>query len=187
MGLIAGALFLSLAFVSSTAIVLRGDAIAILGGGLIVVAAIAAELYFRLQQTTRSLAQASATDSPTGVLTADAFAHSAELCEQGLIVKVEIDDLEEIATTHGRSTANAVLSHVANVICASVREDDPVGRMADDSFAILLGDVEHEVAQRICSRLEASIASSPYSGQQLIIELFAHANMQTRHVWQQAA
>lgn len=142
---------------------------------LLAACAAAAELWSRVHELQHQLARASATDAPTGVLTTSAFRAARECSAFATVVTVQLDDIDGIARTYGRAVADAVLGHVANVICASVRENDPVGKTGDAEFGILLGDVEHDVAQRICNRIEARIASTPYSSERAIIELYAEA------------
>ncbi len=181
------ALTTGLVIATAAAVWLHPITAMIMGACLLAACAAVAELWSRLGDLGEQLARASVTDAPTGVLTTSAFRAARDCSEFATVVTVQLDDVNGIVSTYGRAVADAVLGHVANVICATVRENDPVGKTGDAEFGILLGDVEHDVAQRICNRIEARIASTPYSSEQAIIELYAEASIGQPQVERRAA
>ncbi len=145
-----------------------------------VLSAIIAELLYRLEQTTKRFELATVTDANTGVLTSPAFFAAGESAPDAISVTITVEDIEALYEEYGHTTAEEVLAHVANVIAASVRESDIIGKTGNDCFGVLLQEVEREVAQRICARIEFKVADTPYSNGQSIIELSAHAAIDSR-------
>ena len=148
---------------------------------------LAAEWYAEARRLRERLELATVTDIPTGVLTHSAFETARSATGYAAVIEVSLEDIDEIADEYGWPCAEAVLSHVANVICASVREHDPVGKTGEGQFSVLLGDVELEVAQRICTRLEHNIATTPFSNGHTIIELAALTRMIPAEQYRHAA
>jgi len=80
----------------------------------------------------RAIAFADRTDEPRGVLL------------------VDLDNFREINETRGREQGDALLRAVAGRLRAAMRDSDTVGRVGDDSFAILpSGEVDVEAAAAI--------------------------------------
>jgi diguanylate cyclase (GGDEF)-like protein len=75
----------------------------------------------------------------------------------GLLV-LAIDDIDTIRGANGSLAAEGVIRGVAERLSAGSRKGDVVARIADDTFAVLLRDVERHVAFEISKRLRAELA-----------------------------
>lgn len=58
--------------------------------------------------------------------------------EKGVLIYVDLDNFKPINDTYGHAAGDQVLTHVAKVLMANVRDTDYVGRMGGDEFAVLL-------------------------------------------------
>jgi diguanylate cyclase (GGDEF)-like protein len=76
-----------------------------------------------------------------------------------VLIFVRIDDLEDLQGTLGRNDADELVADAAGVILAGVRDADYVGRVADDTFCVLLTGEAHGAEPLVLSRLVESIAS----------------------------
>jgi diguanylate cyclase (GGDEF)-like protein len=76
--------------------------------------------------------------------------------ETGLIV-MKLDNSEQIVETHGDQSLEAVLRSIATRLASSCRRNDVIARVDDDSFAVLLVDVDRRAAFEISKRLRAQI------------------------------
>lgn len=93
------------------------------------------------------------TDSVTGVLNRPGFAEflDDELRRppgrrEGAFVGVEVEDLESLRKQYGRTVADLALKDLAAALRASAEVLDPVGRLADNRFGVLLLCDAHEAA-----------------------------------------
>ena len=145
-----------------------------------------AESWHRLQRLQDQLSLALVTDVSTGVLNRRAYSEATGSASSVEVIVV-VEEVEDLTIEYGCSTAEDILTHVANVIQASVREEDLVGKLAEDRFGVLLQDVELEVAQRICARIEFNVSTTPFSNGRSIIELCVHADIEPTQLEQNAA
>jgi diguanylate cyclase (GGDEF)-like protein len=72
---------------------------------------------------------------------------------------VDIDGLSGLNDAHGRSTGDAVLRAVAEVIKANVRDVDVVGRAGGDEFAVLLPSTHFAGAATAAERIARATQS----------------------------
>ena len=93
--------------------------------------------------------------------TARAIAGRARHGHASVLVAVDIQGLKTINERHGRSTGDAALAHVGQILAAHVRTTDAVGRLCADEFAVLLAFAEPDAAERKMERLAHRIATSP--------------------------
>lgn len=71
---------------------------------------------------------------------------------------IDIDGLTRINRTHGRSTGDALLSHVSETLATSMRRGERAARWAGDQYVIVLPDVGRSEGTR---RVSAMLASLP--------------------------
>jgi diguanylate cyclase (GGDEF)-like protein len=71
---------------------------------------------------------------------------------------LDVDHFKKINDDHGHPAGDAVLSHLASLITASVRSTDVVARYGGEEFAFLLIDAAVEEATIITDRLRERIA-----------------------------
>ncbi len=81
-------------------------------------------------------------------------------------IVVNIDGLTEIYSTHSREVGDQVLRQVASLCRHTVRSIDLVGRLDDDSIALLLLMTDHADAKSAAERVRAGISSINLSGAQ---------------------
>ncbi|MDQ9171500.1 diguanylate cyclase [Oxalobacteraceae bacterium R-40] len=109
-------------------------------------------------------------DSLTGVLNRPmmyehleyAVGYATRYHEQFALVILEIDDLDAPEATFGMPVADFVLIEIANRISFSVRLADPIARIEDNQFAILLKSIAGlREAVQVMEKLASEI-SKPY-------------------------
>lgn len=84
------------------------------------------------------------------------------------LILCDIDDFKHINDTYGHSCGDAVLTHIAKLICSCVRSDDFVCRWGGEEVLILIqGPVT--VAEMLAERIRARIEQSPtlYEGKEI--------------------
>ena len=77
------------------------------------------------------------------------------------VLYFDVNGLKEINDTHGHSAGDAVLSHVAETLVASVRSSDVVGRLGGDEFGVILAQADASGAVAKAESLALAISSSP--------------------------
>ena len=95
---------------------------------------------------------------PTRTEFDDALAH-LESDETGLVV-LGIDNIDEIVGDHGTDAADHVRRAVAARLSGTCRKNDVVALVGENSFAVLLVDVDRRVAFEVSKRLRND-ASAP--------------------------
>jgi diguanylate cyclase (GGDEF)-like protein len=95
---------------------------------------------------------------PTRTEFDDTLAH-LESEETGLVV-LGIDNIDEITDTHGSDAAAEVRRTVAARLSGSCRKNDVVALVGENSFAVLLVDVDRRVAFEVSKRLRSD-ATAP--------------------------
>lgn len=84
-------------------------------------------------------------------------------------IKIDVEQLERINTTHGRSAGDETLRAVASMCQASLRETDLLARVAGDAFAALLPEADAAGAAIICERLRKGLGKAAVlAGDQLL-------------------
>lgn len=78
--------------------------------------------------------------------------------EEACLIYLDMDGFKTINDTYGHSAGDAALTHVAELLRASTREGDAVGRMGGDEFAVLLKRADLKSARIKAMKLEAELA-----------------------------
>jgi diguanylate cyclase (GGDEF)-like protein len=73
---------------------------------------------------------------------------------------IDVDHFKAINDTHGHPAGDAALAEIARRLLHGTREDDVVGRLSGDEFAILLR-CDVATARTICDRIVRAIAAEP--------------------------
>jgi len=77
------------------------------------------------------------------------------------LIYFDLDGFKLVNDTHGHAAGDAVLAHVADVMLASVRDSDSVGRLGGDEFGILLNHASQEQAHRKAAFLAETLNARP--------------------------
>lgn len=107
-------------------------------------------------------------DDLTGVLTrraflarAEAIAHAAAARKTVFSIAIlDLDKFKRINDRYGHAAGDLALARVASLISHAVREDDVVGRIGGEEFALLLPSSTKDEAGRLVDRLRAIVAAS---------------------------
>ncbi len=78
--------------------------------------------------------------------------------EEACLIYVDMDGFKSINDTYGHSAGDAALTHVAELLKASTREGDAIGRMGGDEFAVLLRRADLKSSRIKAMKLEAELA-----------------------------
>lgn len=120
-----------------------------------------------LKNKLRFALEYSASDALTGLYNRRYFerrlreesAHAKRHKRPFAIVLVDIDHFKLVNDTYGHEDGDRVLCHVAELLGASLREDDIACRFGGEEFVILLRATTGPAARVVANRLRASIAS----------------------------
>lgn len=113
----------------------------------------------------------SETDLLTGALNRRGFARMADReCERArrreerlTIIMVDLDHFKDVNDRFGHAAGDLVLAGVAGCCRDQIRENDLLGRLGGEEFAILLTDGNVAAAHMIITRLSKAIAASRIS------------------------
>ena len=84
---------------------------------------------------------------------------------------VDLDDFKNINDTLGHSTGDIALAATADILRASVREDDIVARIGGDEFIILLDKASEEIAQNVIERIKEEVSKFNAQNTRFSLEL----------------
>ncbi|MEF8980660.1 GGDEF domain-containing response regulator [Thiohalorhabdus sp.] len=115
------------------------------------------------------MARLAATDSLTGLANRRHFLEAArsELhrsFRHGLsfsLLMADADHFKAINDHYGHETGDLVLKTLAKVLETNLREEEVVGRIGGEEFAILLPETDHQGAETVAERLRALVAGTP--------------------------
>jgi len=106
-------------------------------------------------------------DRLTGVLNRRGFEERTEalMRSQGTgctLVLCDLDHFKRINDTYGHSMGDRVLGIVGGILRARAREQDLVGRIGGEEFAVMLPDGGTDEAGRLVSRLQEELAATRF-------------------------
>jgi diguanylate cyclase (GGDEF)-like protein len=116
----------------------------------------------------RELEQRAHTDVLTGLSNRR---HFYELAEQEVarakrydtplaVLMLDIDHFKKINDTYGHHIGDSVLQKLSEVCRRTLRENDIVGRLGGEEFAILLPEADNQRALEVAERLRLAVANS---------------------------
>lgn len=93
----------------------------------------------------------------------DTFRAAAEgkpVGREGALLVVDVDHFREVNASFGRSWGDEALRVIADVIRASVRSGDLIGRLGGEEFGIFLPNARRENAEDVAERVRKVIADT---------------------------
>jgi diguanylate cyclase (GGDEF)-like protein len=117
-----------------------------------------------------SLEHQAQTDPLTGLYNHRAFhellrkelLRSSSAHESVALVMLDLDDFKRVNDIHGHAIGDHVLSEVANVLRAGIRDDDSVFRIGGEEFGIIAPSVDLAAAEGLARRLAAAAAAAEF-------------------------
>lgn len=86
----------------------------------------------------------------------------ARRARQRLSVLVfDLDNLKQINDVKGHAAGDAAIRHIANLVSTEIREQDHLGRIGGDEFALVLPDTDLEGALTLAAKLRTSLRERP--------------------------
>lgn len=120
----------------------------------------------RYQQRLEEMAS---TDKLTGLLNRQAFALFADRLMAGQrrtasplsLLLLDVDHFKAVNDTYGHRTGDQVLSGIARLLQANLRESDMTVRWGGEEFLIVLQDCDRQEAFRVAEKLRSGLAAAP--------------------------
>jgi diguanylate cyclase (GGDEF)-like protein len=117
----------------------------------------------------RKYAQELAHDSLTSCLTGPLFAAAIDVIAMasagrrpGALLVIDIDHLRRLNEQIGYGAGNQALSAIAEIIRASVRSGDLVGRIGGDEFSVYLPGASKANAEKVAERIRNAVAEASF-------------------------
>ncbi|MBI5205825.1 MAG: GGDEF domain-containing protein [Nitrospirae bacterium] len=82
--------------------------------------------------------------------------------EKITLLMMDIDDFKKVNDTYGHMAGDSVIKEVANIIMASVRDNDLAFRYGGEEFAVILPSTGIEGGKHVAERIRESIASAVF-------------------------
>jgi diguanylate cyclase (GGDEF)-like protein len=89
------------------------------------------------------------------------------------LLMVDVDELKKINDRHGHSVGSAALTHIAEVLVSSKRDEDMAARWGGDEFAILMPGAGGAAAARVAHSIVEALGRLPlcHKGQQFPVSV----------------
>jgi diguanylate cyclase (GGDEF)-like protein len=141
---------------------------AVLGVGVIS-CLLAIPIAFRVAMPLESLHRQATRDTLTGLLNRPEFLKRAEQLlndarknrTTAAVVMIDLDGFKAVNDGFGHPIGDEVLTIVAQRISYVLRQQDIVGRMGGDEFALVLSDVSFDAAWHLVERVRENITKEP--------------------------
>ncbi|MDE1915382.1 MAG: diguanylate cyclase [Sphingomonadales bacterium] len=116
------------------------------------------------KQVESALTQAAFTDPLTGLANRRALMEAMVGCidnrQAGCLAVIDLDHFKLVNDRFGHAAGDAVLRSFARVARQGLRATDMLARIGGEEFALLLPDADIAIAERICKRIGARLAST---------------------------
>ncbi|WP_448212767.1 GGDEF domain-containing protein [Colwellia sp. MEBiC06753] len=91
--------------------------------------------------------------------------------DQHAIIMLDIDDFKQVNDMYGHDFGDQVLTNIARLQLATVRNSDTVVRWGGEEFLILLTNIEAEQVGRIAENIRKNIEKTPVATQEVTINI----------------
>lgn len=88
------------------------------------------------------------------------LAHAARYQDPLSLLIIDIDHFKEVNDTWGHNSGDTVLQRVAHLIRDALREEDILGRIGGEEFAVALIGTDKEHALEVAQRIRTSVANT---------------------------
>ncbi|MCB1384015.1 MAG: GGDEF domain-containing protein [Notoacmeibacter sp.] len=120
-----------------------------------------AEQVRHLREENARLRKRADVDPMTGFLNRDAFlnrlAGRRRRCDAGALLVIDADHFKQVNDRYGHQAGDEALMAMATAMRGSVREDDLLGRIGGEEFAILLAGATAQDALLIAERIRCAV------------------------------
>ena len=115
-----------------------------------------------VEEANRKLSRESVTDQLTGVYNRRGFISESEKiltdrkersCE-GAVLYADLDCLKVINDTFGHKEGDFAIRKASDILCASLRKTDVVGRVGGDEFVAFIMDIDEKRISDVCRRIQ---------------------------------
>lgn len=139
------------------------------GGTLIYYAAIERDIT-EIKRYENELKEQATVDPLTGVLNRRGFSERAESLlrrsvdarVEAAVMIVDIDHFKRVNDNHGHEAGDSVLRELGTLLRETVRDDDIVGRLGGEEFAIVLGETTPRDALLVAEKLRERTERHPF-------------------------
>ncbi|MFP4155342.1 MAG: PAS domain S-box protein, partial [Halothiobacillaceae bacterium] len=90
-----------------------------------------------------------------------ALAAALQAGEELSLIMLDVDHFKSVNDRHGHEAGDRVLKGLASILSQQLREDDLVGRLGGEEFAVLLPGTDRQLARTVAERIRARIEASP--------------------------
>jgi diguanylate cyclase (GGDEF)-like protein len=77
------------------------------------------------------------------------------------VLVLDLDYLKQINDSKGHAAGDAAIRHVADLVSRQIREQDHLGRIGGDEFALVLPDTDLDGALTLAAKLQESLREHP--------------------------
>lgn len=127
----------------------------------------------KLKKTTDDLTEANRllqiradTDSMTGLLNRNAFLDTIkqlnETSRQSALLVIDADNFKNINDVYGHQTGDKALTAIVDALRMPLRQNDIIGRIGGEEFAVFLPDTEIKPALKIAEKLRCAVEVIPF-------------------------
>jgi diguanylate cyclase len=105
----------------------------------------------------------------------EAFRQEASRCDRRsstlCVAMLDIDDFKSVNDSFGHQVGDDALVHIADVVRASLRPTDRIGRFGGEEFLVLLPDTELKEAAGVLTRIKRELALKPLAPKTLNLRM----------------
>ena len=105
----------------------------------------------------------------------EAFRQEASRCDRHdvrmCVAIIDLDNFKSINDTLGHQSGDNVLVHVADVVRATLRPTDRIGRFGGEEFLILLPETALKESAGVLARIKRELAASPLIEKELPLKI----------------